>query len=198
MQGRDKLTYRIALRVLLGVLLLCGASGAAAVYVGPAAVMGPSFADTHGVDCRTVATMKSNDGHGLVVRQFVAANADDDLVRFRTALRVAEALRNQQTPHLVQVSVMDTDGPSSLSRMRGRAIGAKITLIGNPATDVEAQAGTVSGFSVWGPAGPDGSFYGIRLDAMPEDIEKMLSELEKISGCSEPSVSAPSVTDDSG
>ena len=191
MQVRGKHAYRI----LLATLFLGGASGAAAVYVGPAAVMGPSFAEIHGVDCSTVASVKATDGHGLVIRQFVVANADDDIARFRTALRVAEAVRREQSPHLVQVSVVDGNGPNLLSAMRGRAIGAKVTLIGDPATDVETQAGAASGFSIRGPAGLDGAFYGIRLEAMPEDMERMSARFAEVSGCSEPTVASPTAPD---
>ena len=193
MQERRRKVYRIGLKVLLGALFLCGASGAAAVYVGPAGVMGPSFADINGAECKTVATVKATDGHGLLVKQFVVASADDDVVRLRTALRVATALRQEQSPHLVQVSIIDANGPTLLAAMRGRAVGAKVTLLANPANDVETRAGPASGFSVIGPAGPDGSFYGIRLDAMPEEIKRMSAAFEEISTCGEPDVASPTM-----
>ena len=175
--------YTIGLRAFAVALVLCGASGAAAVYVGKEQILGPSFKAVHGADCLTVAVTRAKDAHGLLVRQFISANADDDLMRLRTALRVAEATKKEQAPHLVQVSVIDERGPETLSKMRGRAVGAKVTLIRDPATDAE-KSGAFSGFSVMGSAGPDGKYYGIRYDAALEDIKAMSAQFEEVTGCS--------------
>jgi len=183
MQVRKERIYRIGLGIVLGSLVLCGASGAAAVYIGPAKLLGPSYEEVYGVECRTVAATKSKDPDGLRIRQYIVADAQDDLTRMRTALRVAEAIRKEQSPHLVQVSVLDAGNPLTVASMRGRAIGAQVTIIPKPVTEAESNLGPYSGFSIQGAASADGEFHGIRFDAMREDLEAMASRFKELKGC---------------
>jgi hypothetical protein len=190
MKTRRQRIYKLGLRAFLGVLVLCGATGAAALYIGPDVIVGPSFEELHGVGCRTVVATKTRDPDGLWIRQYVVADTQDDEVRLRTALRVAESIRREQSPHLVQVSVVDAANIATLSTMRGRAIGAQVTIIPSPVTDAETLAGPISGFSVQGAASTDGEFYGIRFDSTREDLKAMAARFEEVRGCSAASPSA--------
>lgn len=183
MQVRKKRIYRIGLGIILGSLVLCGASGAAAVYMGSGKILGPSYEEVHGTECRTVASTKTKDSDGIWIRQYIVADAQDDLTRMRTALRVAEAIVKEQSPHLVQVSVVDAGNPGTIASMRGRAIGAQITIIPKPVTEAESSFGLYSGFSIQGSASTDAEFYGIRFEAMREDLEAMSSKFEELKGC---------------
>ncbi len=183
MQMRKRRIYRIGLGVVLGALVLCGASGAAAVYIGPKKILGSSYEEVHGVECRTVAVTKTKDAEGLWIRQYVVADAQDDVTRMRTALRVAEAIRKEQSPHLVQVSVVDASNPATIASMRGRAIGAQVTIISKPVTETETKFGPYSGYSIQGLASTDGEFHGIRFDAVREDLEAMAAGFEELKGC---------------
>lgn len=183
MNARRQRIYKVGFRVIAVALVLCGASGAAAVYVGAKSFVGPSYEDLHGVECRSVASTKTKDADGIWIRHYIVAEAKDDLARLRTALRVAEFIRKEQSPHLVQVSVVDSATPKALSSMRGRAIGAQVTLIPEPVNEIEKQAGTHSGYSVQGLASPDGEFHGIRFDAMKEDLEVMIGSFREVKGC---------------
>lgn len=183
MRIRRQNLYRLGLRAFLGALVLSGASGAAAVYVGPESFIGPSDVQLHGVDCRTVASTKMRDAHGIWIRRYIVADTEDDLVRLRTASRVAESIRKDEAPHLVQVSVVDDANAAALSKMRGRAIGAQITIIPEPVADIEIETGRYSGFSLQGAAGADGNFYGVRFDTPQEDIGSMIDGFREIRGC---------------
>lgn len=183
MQVRKKRIYRIGLGIVLGSLVTCGASGAAAVYIGPGKILGPSYQEVHGTECRTVAATKTKDSDGIWIRQYIVADAQDDLTRMRTALRVAEAIVKEQSPHLVQVSVVDAGNPGTVASMRGRAIGAQVTIIPKPVTEAESNFGPYSGFSIQGSASTDGEFHGIRFEAIREDLEAMASKFEELKGC---------------
>ncbi|WP_312405431.1 hypothetical protein [Rhizobium sp.] len=153
------------------------------MYVGPEAIIGPSDIELHGIDCRTVASTKMRDAHGTWIRQYIVADTEDDLIRLRTASRVAEAIRKDEAPHLVQVSVVDDANAASRSDMRGRAIGAQVTIIPEPVADFEIQAGRYSGFSMQGAAGADGNFYGVRFDVPQQDIGSMIDGFREVRGC---------------
>jgi hypothetical protein len=104
-------------------------------------------------------------------------------VRFRTAL-VPTPLRKVEAGHLIQISVLDSKGPTTVSGMRGRAIGAQVTLIPSPVSDVEKQKGEFSGFSIEGGAGSDGEFHGLRFNAKPEDLAAIAAGFDDATGCS--------------
>lgn len=184
MQANRPRLKRIAVRLFLGSLVLCGTSGAAAVYLGPDVLIGPSFEEVHGVECQTLVKTRKRDRDGPWIRQFIAVKTDDDRVRLRTALRVAKSVQHAESAHVVQVTVIDPGGPIQMSEMRGRAIGAQVTLIPDPMNDVEKKAGTYSGFSIQGATSSDGEFHGIRLEALPEDLAAISGDFTEITGCS--------------
>ena len=183
MQERRRRILRISLAVLFGALCVGGAGGAAAVYYGPEELLGLS-AEKSGADCQTVATAKARDRDGIWIRQFIVTEPVDEQVRIRTALRVAESLRKLEAGHLIQISVLDSKGPTTVSGMRGRAIGAQVILIPSPVSDAEKQKGEFSGFSIEGGAGSDGEFHGLRFNAKPEDLAAIAAGIDDATGCS--------------
>jgi len=191
MQERRRRILRISLAVLFGALCVGGAGGAAAVYYGPEELLGLS-AEKSGADCQTIASTKARDRDGIWIRQFIVTEPVDEQVRIRTALRVAESLRKVEAGHLIQISVLDSKGPTTVSGMRGRAIGAQVTLILSPVSDAEKQKGEFSGFSMEGGAGSDGEFHGLRFNAKPEDLAAIAADFAEATGCSNDlEVSAP-------
>lgn len=185
MQERCGRMLRIGLLTLGGLVVLCGAAGGAAVYIGPEKILGLPVSEVDGVDCRVAATIRDRDADGWWVRQFIVTEPVDDRIRILTALRVAQSLSEAGKIHLVQVSVLDPSGPMTMSGMRGRAIGAQVTLIPGRVSQVEKQAGEMSGYTVQGAVGSDGEFHGLRVDLMPEDLVEMAEGFGDITGCSE-------------
>jgi hypothetical protein len=185
MQERRQRMLRIGLLTLGGLLVVCGAAGGAAVYIGPEKILGLLSREVDGVDCRIAATIRDRDADGLWVRQFIVTEPVDDRIRILTALRVAQTLHEAEKAHLVQVSVLDPSGPVTISDMRGRAIGAQVTSIPGPVNEVEKQAGKMSGYAVQGDAGLDGEFHGLRVEFMPEDLVAMSGGFGDVTGCSE-------------
>ncbi|WP_269826484.1 hypothetical protein [Agrobacterium salinitolerans] len=170
-----------------GILLLAGATGSAAVFIGSERLLGPSYASTNGLSCDAVQTVNIRKNGSLWVRKFIRTQGGDGAERLKTALRVARAVYDKQKPDLVQVSVLDQNGPQLRSEMRGRAIAAQVVFIPDPAKIPEgADAHRYSAFYYDGAANGSGQFYGLRIDLPLEDTEALAASLSDLADCATP------------
>ena len=176
-----------------GILLLAGATGSAAVFIGSERLLGPSYASTNGLSCDAVQTVNIRKNGSLWVRKFIRTQGGDGTERLKTALRVARAVYDKQKPDLVQVSVLDKNGPQLRSEMRGRAIAAQVVFIPDPAKIPEgADAHRYSAFYYDGAANASGQFYGLSIDLPLEDAEALAAGLSDSADCATPALDAGS------
>ncbi|MGN7958408.1 hypothetical protein [Agrobacterium tumefaciens] len=176
-----------------GILLLAGATGSAAVFIGSDRLLGPSYASTNGLSCDAVQTVNIRKNGSLWVRKFIRTQGGDGTERLKTALRVAQAVYDKQKPDLVQVSVLDKNGPQLRSEMRGRAIAAQVVFIPDLAKIPEgAEARRYSAFYYDGAANGTGQFYGLRIDLPLEDTEALAASLSDSADCATPALDAGS------
>ena len=167
-----------------GVLLISGAAGLAAVYVGTERLLGPSYRSVNGLECQAVQTVTIKKNGTFWIRQFIRTTGGDGTDRLKTAVRVAKAIHEKQHPDLVQVSVLDANGPQLRSEMRGRAIAAQAVYIPDMAKIPEGTDGKqYSGFYYDGVPNAQGFFYGLRIDLPLEDIEQVVHSLSDNTGC---------------
>lgn len=171
-----------------GILLLGGATGAFALYAGKDGLLGfgPSqkVAD---LACTTVKTFKIKKKDRFWVRKFIKTEPAEGLARVMTALRVAEAVYTQQQPDLVQVVVLDQNGPEMRAAMRGRAVGADVVYVPHPEKIAELQDTPVyTAKYVDGAATADGQFYGEKIQLPLEHIESLVKLLGDRADCQEP------------
>lgn len=176
-----------------GILLLAGATGSAAVFIGRDRLLGPSYASTNELSCDAVQTVNIRKNGSLWVRKFIRTQGGDGTERLKTALRVARAVYDKQKPDLVQVSVLDKNGPQLRSEMRGRAIAAQVVFIPDLAKIPEgAEARRYSAFYYDGAANGTGQFYGLRIDLPLEDTEALAASLSDSADCATPALDAGS------
>ncbi|AYM08481.1 hypothetical protein At1D1460_42400 [Agrobacterium tumefaciens] len=176
-----------------GILLLAGATGSAAVFIGSDRLLGPSYASTNGLSCDAVQTVNIRKNGSLWVRKFIRTQGGDGTERLKTALRVVRAVYDKQKPDLVQVSVLDKNGPQLRSEMRGRAIAAQVVFIPDLAKIPEgAEARRYSAFYYDGAANGTGQFYGLRIDLPLEDTEALAASLSDSADCATPALDAGS------
>lgn len=163
--------------ILAGVFVVMGGSGGAALYFFTDRVTGDetaAVANPNGVACLDVQTEVIHKVDRFWVRKYISADSTDGPDRARTAMRVALAIQSKEKPDLVQVVVLDGKGPKNRADLRGRAIGANVLLISNPARlPKEMPAAAFSARFIDGPAGPDGLFYGQKVDMDEEDVKAL-------------------------
>lgn len=178
--------------MILGGLLLIGGSGAAALYVGADKLLGPSWEEENGLVCTTLQDIKlKRDGH-FWVRRFVFAEGGDGPQRLKTAVRVAKAVQKAEKADLVQITILDKNGPTQRAAMRGRAIGAQVIFIPDLSKAPDPSDATLSGFYVEGAAS-HGEYFGLKISPPLEDIEAMAAGLKDLADCVSPIV--PEVAD---
>lgn len=171
---------------LVGVLLLGGASGVAAVYVGTERIFGPSWESQNGLSCTTAQTVTIRKNGTFWIRKFIRTQGGDGAARLRTAIRVARTVHEHSKPDLVQVSVLDSKGPQVRSEMRGRAIAAQVVYIPDPTKIPEGTDNRrYAAFYLEGAAGADGQFYGLKIDLPLEDIEAMATSINDVADCAD-------------
>ncbi|MCX8996891.1 hypothetical protein NOF55_07215 [Rhizobiaceae bacterium BDR2-2] len=179
-----------AVLITTGVLLLLGASGGAVLYIFADKVTAYEEARAvhpNGVACLDVQTEVIHEAGRLWIRKYISVDGTNGPDRARTAMRVALAIRDNEKPDLVQVAVLDTKGPTMRAELRGRAIGANVMLISNPARfPRDADASAFSARFVDGTAGPDGLFYGQRVDMLEEDVKALAASITTRDLCGNP------------
>lgn len=182
--------------LLSGVLVLCGASGSAAVLIGTEKILGPSYKDINGLTCTTLQTQKMRRDGSIWVRKYVTSDqGGDGIARLKTALRVARAVQEKEKAGLVQVAMIDSAGPKDPAEMRGRAIAAQVVYIPDTAKIAAgAQSENYSGYYLDGAPGANGHFYGMRVDLPLEDIEHLEAHLTDKADCLDPALPEGSET----
>ncbi|EJK79601.1 hypothetical protein G6L94_15890 [Agrobacterium rhizogenes] len=170
-----------------GVALLIGSSGAFALYLGKDRLQGFVSASPNGLECSDVSLITIRKENRFWVRKYIRTDPTDGLTRVKTALRVAKAVYEEQKPDLVQVVVLDKNGPTLRSDIRGRALGADVVYVPHPdkvaGGAVEAP---VTARYYNGGASAQGLFYGEQINMLPTDIDETLAALKNYSDCDNP------------
>jgi hypothetical protein len=174
--------------ILGGGLLLCGASGAAAVLIGADKILGPSYSDLNGLSCTTLQTVKSKKDQRYWVRKYVTSDeTGDGMSRIRTALRVARAVQAKEKADLVQIAMIDKAGPKDRAAMRGRMVAAQVVYIPDLSKVPEgAAAVNYSAYYLDGAPTAKGEYFGMRVDLPLEDVEHLEAKLTDKADCIEP------------
>lgn len=187
--------FRLSRKLILisgGVLVLLGGTGAAAVFIGTEAILGPSYEKINGLECveLTSVTIKKKDR--FWVRKFVTTEPTDGLTRVKTALRVAKAVQEAEKADLVQVVVLDAKGPVKRADMRGRAVGADVVYVPDPSKIPEEANGQIfTARYVEKPANGSGQFYGEKISMTSDDIDHLVASLDDTANCVKPEVVLP-------
>ncbi|HEY0120861.1 MAG TPA: hypothetical protein VGC14_03705 [Rhizobium sp.] len=170
-----------------GVALLIGSSGAVALYLGKERLRDFTSASPNGLECSNVSLITIRKENRLWVRKYIRTDPTDGLTRVKTALRVARAVYEEQKPDLVQVVVLDRNGPTLRSDIRGRALGADVVYVPHPDKIANgAVEAPVTARYYNGDASTQGLFYGEQINMLPKDIDATLAALKNYSDCSNP------------
>ncbi|WFU86733.1 hypothetical protein QA644_16740 [Rhizobium sp. CC1099] len=177
--------------VIGGLALFIGASGGVALYIGRDNIIGQVLEEANGVSCTDVnlVTIKKQDR--VWIRKYIKTEPTDGMTRVKTALRVAQAIYAQERPDLVQVVVLDENGPTLRSDIRGRAIGADVVYIPHPDQLVEGLNGKPYTARYYdGQASENGLFFGERIDLPDEEIQALNASFKQRSDCIDPTAVA--------
>lgn len=166
------------------MLVLGAGTSAAALFIGKDRLFGLSYGAANGMACEALQTVNIRKDGATWVRKYVKMGDAQGIDRVKTALRVAAIEYSRSKADLVQISVLDRNGPSLRSNMRGRAIAAQVVFIADPSKfPDDAGALNFNGFYFDGAAGDDGQFYGLRIDVPYEDMEKLAQAQDKFVDC---------------
>ncbi|MDX3976478.1 hypothetical protein [Shinella sp.] len=185
-------SFRLSRKLLIivaGVVVLTGASGAAAIFVGREALLGPSTEQVSGAACTTVTTVRLDRNGQHWLRKYVRSDAKDGAVRIKTALRVAGAVSNHEDADLYQVILLDASGPVNRADMRGRAIGAEVLFARDPSSIPGMTAPFVARYTDGTPAG-NGEFYGERKELSLDEIKTIVTGMDAREDCVDPNAVA--------
>lgn len=173
--------------IIGGVALLTGVSGGAALYIGKDNILGLSAETVNGAACTDVNLVTIKKQNRTWIRKYIKTEPTDGVTRVKTALRVAKAIYDAQKPDLVQVVVLDANGPTLRSDIRGRAIGADVVYIPHPDAVVESLEGkTYSARYYDGTAASNGLFFGERIDLPEDEITALNASFKDYSDCIDP------------
>lgn len=188
--GKIRISRKLVL-IVGGVVVLCGGTGAAAVFIGTEALLGPSYQTLNGLSCTEVKTVKIHKADRFWIRKYVTTEPTDGMSRVKTALRVATAVYATEKPDLVQVVVLDKKGPENRSDMRGRAVGADVIFIADPSkVPEETGAPVYTARYVDKPANENGQFYGEKINIPISEIEQLVAKLDDRTECVKPELPA--------
>ena len=170
-----------------GVVVLCGATGATAYFIGRDAILGPSEEELGGIACTDVVRVADmRKGRGPWLRKFVkVAPGTDGLTRAKTAIRVAAEIQKTLPADLIEVVVLDQNGPDQRAFMRGRAVGAEVILVKDPA-GLPGVTGKYTVNYYQGVASGTGLFYGEAATMTSQKAEEIASKMDKLSDCAPP------------
>ncbi|MDI7860425.1 hypothetical protein MRS76_00520 [Rhizobiaceae bacterium n13] len=179
-----RLPRKIVFLGIGGLVLLGGATGAFALYGGAEILLPQPSQSLNGLECTDVQSFDIRKKDRLWVRKFIRTESTDGMTRVRTALRVANAVYEAQKPDLVQVVVLDENGPNVRSEMRGRAVGADVVFVPDP----EKLAGIIetdryAAKYADGSANEAGQFFGTRVDVPLDEIDHLVALLKDRSDC---------------
>ncbi|NLS15038.1 hypothetical protein HGP16_00525 [Rhizobium sp. P40RR-XXII] len=167
-----------------GVALLVGSSGVLALCIGKDRLLGFASASPNGLQCMDVNLVTIRKENRFWVRKYIRTEPTDGLTRVKTALRVAKAVYQEQKPDLVQVVVLDKNGPTLRSDIRGRALGADVVYVPHPDKLVDGSSeAPLTARYYDGGASNAGLFFGEQITMLPQDINAALAELKDYSDC---------------
>ncbi|CCM77391.1 hypothetical protein [Rhizobium mesoamericanum] len=173
--------------IIAGVALLGGVSGGAALLIGKNKILGLSAETMNGLSCTDVNLVTIKKQNRVWIRKYIKTEPTDGMTRVRTALRVAKAIYDAQRPDLVQVVVLDANGPTLRSDIRGRAIGADVVYIPHPDPVLEStDAKTYTAHYFDGAAAANGLFFGERVDLPEDEITALGASFKEYSDCIDP------------
>ncbi|MFJ6325051.1 MULTISPECIES: hypothetical protein [unclassified Rhizobium] len=167
-----------------GVALFVGCSGVLAIYFGKDRLLGLTSASANGLQCTDINLVTIRKDNRFWVRKYIRTDPTDGVTRVKTALRVAKAVYQEQKPDLVQVVVLDENGPTLRSDIRGRALGADVVYVPHPEklADGSSEAPLTARYYNGG-ASTAGLFYGEQITMQPKDIDSALAGLKDLSDC---------------
>lgn len=178
---------RKVLIILCGVLLLGGAAGATAVYIGKDKLLGPPEEDHAGLECRAVQVITDKRERQVWMRKYIKTDAADGVTRAKTALRVAAALYEKDKPDLVQVVVLAENGPDKRAGINGHAVGADVVYVPHPEklSDI-GEVPVLQVSYVDAMANEAGEFYGTKMKMPEEEASHILASLPEKEDCADP------------
>lgn len=173
--------------IVSGVVVLTGASGATAFFIGKDKILGPSAEELSGVTCTDVlrvADMRRDRAPWL--RKYVKVPpGTDGMTRVKTAIRVARKVQESLPADLIEIVVLDEAGPEKRAFMRGRAVGAEVILVRDPSK----VPGITQPFTIQyyqGAASGTGMFYGEDAKMTSDEAEALLSKMKDLTDCAPP------------
>ena len=171
-----------------GIALLGGVSGGAALYMGKEAILGAPAETVNGAACTDVNLVTIKKQKKTWIRKYIKTEPTDGMTRVKTALRVAKAVYEAQKPDLVQVVVLDANGPTLRSDIRGRAIGADVVFIPHPDPLIESIEGSKTFTARYydGTAAANGLFFGERVNLPEDEITTLNASFKDVSDCIDP------------
>lgn len=173
--------------IIGGIAFLVGISGGAAIYVGKGELAGIPLDTTNGTACTDVNLVTIRKQDRVWIRKYIKTAPTDGMTRVKTALRVAQAIYGAQKPDLVQVVVLDTNGPTLRSDIHGRAIGADVVYIPHPdklAGGLDDKPYTARYYD--GEASENGLFFGERIELPIEEITALNAAFKDAADCVDP------------
>lgn len=182
--------------IIGGVALLAGVSGGAAIYVGKDRLLGSS-GGIYGLECSDVNLVTIRKQDHVWVRKYIKTEPTDGMTRVKTALRVAQAVYAAQKPDLVQVVVLDENGPTLRADIRGRAIGADVVYIPHPDKTVpglDDKPYTARYYD--GRASENGLFFGERIELPDNEIATLNAAFKDPEDCVDPVAVASTKSDE--
>lgn len=185
-------SFRLSRKLLIivaGVTVLTGASGAAAIFVGREALLGPPAEEVSGVACTLVTTVRLDRNGQQWLRKYVRSDAKEGEMRIKTALRVAGAVSNHEEADLYQIILLDAAGPVNRADMRGRAIGAEVLFARDPSAIPGMAAPFVARYTDGKPA-ENGEFYGERKELSLGEIKTIVTAMQEREDCVDPNAVA--------
>lgn len=175
--------------ILAGVLVLGGAAGATAVYIGKDKLLGPPAEVVNGGECTDVKIMKIRKKNRYWLRKYVEMEASDGLTRLKTALRVASILYEKEQPDLVQVVVLDKNGPKTRAGMSGHAIGAEVIYVPHPEEIADlADVPVLQASYIDNKPNASGGFYGQKIEVQPDEARQITASIEEKTDCIDPTI----------
>jgi hypothetical protein len=185
---------RKLLVITLGITVLLGGTGGAALYIGGQKLLGETSHDAAGGLCTEVQTMvlKTPTEH-LWLRKYIRMENASGPERVRTALRIAGLLAKTNAVDLIHVSVLDAHGPDKRAGMRGRAIGAEVLIALKPENLPEMKTPAMASYYE-GPVNDEGRFYGDKVVVEFDEIRSMMMAMRSVE--EKPDCSSPEIPDD--
>jgi hypothetical protein len=166
--------------ITLGISVLLGGSGGAALYATGVDILGKPQQNAAGGVCTDVQTMVlKTPSDRLWLRKYIRMENASGPERVRTALRVAGLLAKTNTVDLIHVSVLDAHGPDKRAGMRGRAIGAEVLIALKPENLPDMKTPAMATYYE-GPVSDEGRFYGDKVAVDVEEIGAMMTAMRSI------------------